>query len=172
MHTVLTIKGQNQVNLSLPTEQKNRINNNNTNQMLSPHFSLQEMKRSATAITRNIDNEPNAEQVANLQALCQQVLEPIRKRFGVTRITSAFRSETLNKAVNGAPDSQHLRGEAADIHVSNIEVGEKMFEFIKSHTDFDQLILERKKGYGCWWIHVSYSRHRQNRHHAFSMESK
>ena len=143
-----------------------------TNLMLSKHFSLHEMKRSATAITCNIDNEPNAEQVENLRALCLQVLEPIRKRFGVTRITSAFRSETLNRAVNGAPTSQHLKGEAADIHVSDPEVGRKMFNFIRLHTDFDQLILEHRKGYGCWWIHVSHSRRRANRHQAFCTESK
>ena len=119
MHTVLTIKGQNQVNLSLPTEQKNRINNNNTNQMLSPHFSLQEMKRSATAITRNIDNEPNAEQVANLQALH---LEQSDLLDLVDMVTGAWATygdsipiDSLAEAVNETIRTGTVTGTFADV---------------------------------------------------------
>lgn len=46
-------------------------------EMYSPHFSKQEMQRSATAIRLGLDNTPDAEAEANLQALCTHVLEPL-----------------------------------------------------------------------------------------------
>lgn len=136
------------------------------NKMLSEHFSLEEMTRSGVAIRMRIDNNPDEEQVENMRQLCRNVLEPVRRRFGVTLITSGFRSQALNAAVGGAPDSQHLRGEAADLHISNMEVGRKVFDFIRLHTDFDQLLFERRIKGGYWWLHVSFTTRRPNRHQA------
>ena len=136
------------------------------NKMLSEHFSLEEMTRSGVAIRMRIDNNPDEEQVENMRQLCRNVLEPVRRRFGVTRITSGFRSQALNAAVGGTPDSQHLRGEAADLHISNMEVGRKVFDFIRLHADFDQLLFERRIKGGYWWLHVSFTTRRPNRHQA------
>ena len=123
---------------------------------LSEHFTLWEMTASGTAIDNGIENRPDEEQTAHLRALCRQVLEPLRRRFGKIRVTSGYRSEALNALVGGVPRSQHLSGEAADIHVSNREVGLKMYEYIRRHLPFDQLLFESVHRNGVCWLHVSY----------------
>lgn len=131
---------------------------------LTPHFRLREFIISATAIRRGIDNTPPAAAEAHLKALCENVLEPLRRRFGVIRITSGYRSPQLNRLVGGAGTSQHMAGEAADIHMSSVESAEKMFDYISRHLPFDQLILEQRRKAGIRWIHVSYTTTRPNRH--------
>ena len=93
---------------------------------LSPHFTVGEFFRSGTAIRLGIDNNPDAhpgegistaEVVENLRALCTEVLEPLRRRVGRVIVTSGYRCQELNKAVGGVWNSQHLKGEAADIFV-------------------------------------------------------
>ncbi len=124
--------------------------------MLTAHFSLREMCASGTAIRLGIKNEPSEEVIHRLQQLCEHVLEPLRQRFGVIRITNGYRCDRLNKAVGGVKNSQHRLGEAADIHVSNIEVGRKMFRYIKENLEFDQLLFERIQENGACWLHVSF----------------
>lgn len=127
-----------------------------TNRQLTPHFSLREMTASGTAVRLHIANIPSETEVENLRRLCEHVLEPLRRRFGVIRISSGFRCQKLNEAVKGVKNSQHLKGEAADIHVSSMQQARQMFDFIRQHTDFDQLLLERRLNNGCCWLHVSY----------------
>lgn len=123
---------------------------------LSKHFVLREFTLSGTAIRYGIDNTPSATEVERLRVLCDNVLEPLRRRFGVLRITSGYRSERVNRLVGGSATSQHRLGEAADIHVSSLEVARKMCAYAKEHIDYDQLIIESVKKSGARWIHVSY----------------
>lgn len=66
---------------------------------LSDHFKLREFTLSGAAIRYNLDNTPTTVEVERLRALCVNVLEPLRHRFGVLRITSGYRSERVNKIV-------------------------------------------------------------------------
>lgn len=125
---------------------------------LADHFTLAEMVASGEAIRRGIDNTPTDAVVTNLEALCQNVLEPLRRHVGCVRVSSGYRSPELNKVVGGAANSQHLRGEAADLHCSSLDQARRWFDFIVQHLDFDQLLLERRLSNGCCWLHVSYVR--------------
>lgn len=113
------------------------------------YFSFTEMIRTDTGI----ENIPNWEQIHNLQALLTHVLNPVRNAYGKPiYVTSGYRSPSVNKAVGGAIASQHRQGEAADITTLSVEENRKVFDLIKKHTFFDQLIWEN----GGQWIHVSY----------------
>ena len=124
---------------------------------LTEHFTLSEFVRSKTADRNNIDNTPSQEVIENLRALCRNVLEPARVVFGSPiYITSGYRCSALNNAVGGKPTSQHLRGEAADLQVKGVHNLRKLYNAIKEHGVFDQLLLESNKA-GAKWVHVSYA---------------
>ena len=139
--------------------------------MLSEHFALREFVVSGTAIRHGIDNMPPDDVVERLEALCWEVLEPMRHRFGKIRITSGYRCAEVNKLVGGVPTSQHVKGEAADISVGNLDMGRKMYEYVRTNLDFDQLILEYRRKTGACWLHVSYRGDGKNRRQAFEIKS-
>ena len=121
---------------------------------LSNNFRLSEFTRSDTAKRLGIENEcSSVEQVLNLAYLCHMVLQPLRDKFGPIRITSGYRCPELNHAVGGASNSQHMRGEAADIYLPSVDKGKEYLAFLKTLPAVDELIWERK-GNVCW-IHVS-----------------
>jgi len=123
---------------------------------LSKNFTLGEMIQSQTAIRKNIDNNPNGDQILNLIDLCDNVLQPLRDAIGPIRISSGFRSQKLNVAIGGAASSQHcaLNGAAADIDMG--ERNAEVFEWLKANVDFDQLIWEFGDKSNPSWVHVSY----------------
>lgn len=91
------------------------------NQQLSPHFSYGEMFYSVQAAKLQINNTPPKSCVINLIRLCNEVLEPIREKFGSPiHVNSGYRCQALNKAVGGATTSFHLLGRAADITASDL----------------------------------------------------
>lgn len=135
------------------------------NIQLSKHFMLSEFVRSNTATRYNIDNTPSLTVVANLQALCQNVLEPLREHFNTPIIiSSGYRCPELNNHpdVRGASNSQHLYGEAADLHLPSISIGRQWVEYLLEFGHFDHLIWEHDSS-GHYWIHVSFKRDGKNR---------
>jgi len=131
---------------------------------LSPHFTLEEMIKSQSGDRAGIDNLPPPACREALRALCVNVLEPIRERFGPVVITSGYRGPELNRMVGGAASSQHCSGEAADIEVPGMSNGD-LARWIEKHLEYDQLILEcYKPGIpSSGWVHVSYKAHTPNR---------
>ena len=134
---------------------------------LSEHFKLAEFERSDVARQLQIDNRVPAELIPSLRTLCREVLEPLRQHVGKPiRINSGYRCPALNgsEQVQGQANSQHLKGEAADIHLDSVAEGRDWFKWLMDNTNVDQLIWERK-GSTCW-IHVSCKpRPEENRHH-------
>ena len=123
---------------------------------LTKNFNLTELTTTSTGIT----NTPNRQETTALIQLCGKVLQPLRELHGAPiHVSSGFRSYAVNRAVGGARNSQHMRGEAADITVHSKEGNKKLFELIRDNFSFDQLIDERDYS----WIHVSYRSEKENR---------
>lgn len=126
-----------------------------------------EFFRSGTAIRLGIDNNPDAhpgegistaEVVENLRALCTEVLEPLRRRVGRVIVTSGYRCKELNKAVGGVWNSQHLKGEAADIFVPDTATAMRYGHILERHSAVQQLLLEPMGIQQKRWIHVGFRR--------------
>lgn len=136
----------------------------------SKNFPRWEMLKSQAAVRLGINNEPTEEHEENLHALAVNVLQKVRDHFGIVSVSSGYRSPELNKAIGGAENSQHSKGEAADIEVQNPRVSNwELARWIQLNCEFDQLILEYpgenpKDG----WVHVSYKRNGGNRKEVLS----
>lgn len=128
------------------------------NTPVTMHFTIEELYASATAKAKGIDNKPNVQQITNLVYLAAFVLEPLRVAMNEPiKIGSGFRSKELNKAVGGVANSQHMKGQAADLCIDgDIKKGRTWFEYIKKNLPFDQLIWERNPKTGSCWVHVSF----------------
>lgn len=127
------------------------------NTPVTMHFTIEELYASATAKAKGINNKPNVQQTINLVYLAAYVLEPLRVAMKEPiKIGSGFRCEALNKAVGGASNSQHMKGQAVDLCIDgDMKKGKKWFEYIRKNLPFDQLILEHNSK-GSYWVHVSY----------------
>ena len=90
-----------------------------------------------------------------VEHLVNNVLDPVRDAFGKPiKVNSGYRCEKHNKEVGGAKNSQHLCGQATDVHC---EDNRKLAKVIVENGRFDQLILYPT------FIHVSWKRQGRNR---------
>lgn len=121
------------------------------------YFSYEELTKSIIAKNKGIDNTPSTEIKKNLKALVDNILDPLREAYGKPiTVTSGYRCPKLNTAVKGAKNSQHVKGQAADINgVKDLRSeNKKLFDLvIKLNLPYDQLIDE----YNYNWVHVSFS---------------
>ena len=135
----------------------------------SKYFTLSELTRSDTANKLKIDNEPKEEATKDNIKELMLFLDGVRegwteeckdKGYGdpAIMVNSGYRSEALNKVVNGSKTSEHLLGTAADIEPKNGR-NKEFFEWLKTYLDdkqFSQLINEYPDKNGCpKWIHIS-----------------
>ena len=140
------------------------------NMKLSENFTLEELIHSNTAERMGIDNVPKDEKVVeNLRSLCLEVLQPLRDYVGApVHINSGYRCPELNMAVGGVKNSQHCRGEAADIRIVSPKQGREWAAWIEDNCRFDQMLLERNKN-GAVWLHVSCKRDASKNRQSFKM---
>lgn len=121
----------------------------------SKYFKIEEFTASETAEKEDIDNSPTSSIVTNLNWLCLKILDPLRAKLDKPIIvTSGYRSKNLNRKIGGSKTSQHCKGKAVDIVISDMNTNE-LFDYIIENTKlpFDQVINEYEK-----WIHISYDR--------------
>ncbi|MEI6556393.1 MAG: D-Ala-D-Ala carboxypeptidase family metallohydrolase [Paludibacter sp.] len=119
---------------------------------LSKNFTLEELTRTNS----RLPNVPSEAEITKLKELVTGLLQPLRDMLGQPiHVNSGFRSVAVNKEMGGAskPLSQHCKGEAADLEAfDNVA----LFNLIRTHFDFDQLIWEGGDNNHPDWVHVSY----------------
>lgn len=126
---------------------------------LSKNFTLAEMTKSQTAIRNGIDNTPGPTEIANLQKLAVNVLQPIRDHYNrAVMVTSGFRSMSINSLIGGSANSDHSRGMAADIEIPGLD-NKELALWIRDNLKFSQLILEFyvDDDPDSGWVHVAYN---------------
>lgn len=120
---------------------------------LSEHFTLEELTRSEWGSRRGITNTPDSKTTANLERLCVEILEPLRKSIGKPiQVTSGYRCPEINAGIGGSPHSDHLNGFAADIVAPPMAVLDLMraVKDLAPYVPLKQCILE----FGSW-VHVA-----------------
>tara|TARA_R110000772_G_scaffold226750_1_gene337456 strand:- start:274 stop:729 length:456 start_codon:yes stop_codon:yes gene_type:complete len=125
---------------------------------LSANFSLHELTKSDTAIRHGIDNTPSMQVIENLQDLVDNVLQPLREKFGAVIITSGYRSPAVNTKIGGSTTSDHCHGYAADFEVLGMD-NRELALYIRNNLKYKQLILEFYSGLpDSGWVHCSFQK--------------
>ena len=120
---------------------------------MTPHFTLEELIFSNTAVRLDIDNTPDEEALKNLQILAEG-LEHVRTKLNgnAIRISSGYRCLPLNRALRSKDTSFHVRGLAADFSCPRYgSPSDVMRILVDSGIEWDQLILEYNS-----WIHIAF----------------
>ena len=121
---------------------------------ITKNFTLEELSHSNTAVARGIENVPDVQQQLNLTVLAKRLLQPLRDIYNEPFIiNSGFRSQETNKAIGGVPNSQHTKGQAADVQVKDPR--KLLAALLKSGLDFDQAILYQDGRNN--FLHMSYN---------------
>jgi zinc D-Ala-D-Ala carboxypeptidase len=126
---------------------------------LSANFSLNELTKSDTATRHDIDNTPTMQVIENLQDLVDNVLQPLREKFGPVVVTSGYRSPAVNTKIGGSTTSDHCHGYAADFEVLGMD-NRELALYIRDSLQFKQLILEfyRDGVPDSGWVHCSFQK--------------
>lgn len=128
---------------------------------ISANFTFAEFTKSDTAKRLHINNAITSWEVRdNIIALVEDVLQPLRDAWGGPLfINSGYRCPELNEAVGGVPTSQHVKGQAADVGVTDPLALAKLA--IKKKINFDQMIVYPS------FVHFSYKKDGENRGEVF-----
>lgn len=142
------------------------------NVWLSSNFSLNELTKTSSGLNNQPAYQEYDRVVSNLQSLAQNVLQPARDHFQKpVHVNSGFRNKEVNEAAEGVPNSQHRKGEAADIEIFGVD-NLTLARWIAENTDFDQLILEHYNGGNSGWVHVSRKKNGPNRKQVLRVPGK
>lgn len=95
----------------------------------------------------------------SMQTLTGKILTPLNNAIKIG-INSVYRGERANNSIGGAKDSQHRRGEAADVRTLGGKSNRDIFFYIKDNLPYDQMIWEKgtpPPDGNPQWIHVSFN---------------
>lgn len=152
------IAGKNKDGIPANCAQIASMDNYPSNMKLSPNFTLGMVSSNAavsSATVRDQNGLSSAEIVCNLQYVCLNVLEEVKKRYPNVFVTSGFRYPGDN------PKSQHPMGQAVDLQFRGATKSQ-YYEIAKILATelpiYDQLLLEYAVTTKSPWIHISCNR--------------
>lgn len=124
---------------------------------ISKDFSYHEFEKSDTASRYRINNAITDWEVRdNIKALVEEVLQPLRDAWGGPLfINSGYRCPELNAKVGGVPTSQHTKGMAADVGMTDPYALAKLAK--RMRLPYDQMIVYPS------FVHFSHKRDGENR---------
>jgi uncharacterized protein YcbK (DUF882 family) len=124
---------------------------------ISKNFSFAEFEKSDTAKRMRITNVITTTEVRDaVKALVLNVLQPLRDAWGGPLfINSGYRSKELNEAVGGVETSQHRKGQAADVGVTDPYALAKLAK--RMRLPYDQMIVYPS------FVHFSHKADGENR---------
>jgi hypothetical protein len=103
--------------------------------------------------------------VCNLKAVAENILEPIRAKYGAPNVNSGFRG---GPSLPAGRVSQHEKGEAIDIQITGLKPKDYLpvTHWIIANTAFDQIIFEHGNSI---WLHITHKRNGGNRKNQLTM---
>ena len=148
------------------------------------YFNMMEFFDSPKALELRIANMASTwmeqrEVEQNLETLVRKVLDPLRMDMGYPiQVNSVYRCPALNAAIEGAKNSQHMKGMAADITLiptekciwNSKQLNQQAFEYIRDNFVFDQLIIYGLGNDKGRFIHVSYNPNGTNRNQTLNLK--
>lgn len=120
--------------------------------ILTPHFTLEELYQSSTALRFGINNHPSPEIIGHL-LVAAKGMEEVRALLGgyAISVDSGYRCPSLNAAVKGSANSAHMDGYAVDFTCRAFGNPEAIVDAIqRSNIKLDQCICEGT------WVHISF----------------
>jgi len=102
------------------------------------------------------ENFPSEDNLINAMLTTQNILQPVREKFGIVIVTSFQRNPKYNKKIGGSKTSDHQFGKAVDFKIKGFDKSqmEEVFIWMKHNLEFKQLIFENRNG--AIWIHCSF----------------
>ena len=108
---------------------------------------------------------PDINSLDNILDLIIDCLQPIRNIINLPMIiSSGYRNKQVNKIVGGKPNSQHLKGQAADFIVPGMTPKQVIDIIIENNIEYYQLINEYDK-----WVHISFVKGKNRKQKPFKI---